>query len=137
MHLAPLMVTAHKLRIGEDGDDLAQESVFENDIFDDGAAKKADPEHSVLPPDLPSACSEEEDEWSPNLKRSKKSVKGLKARNKAGSERSKDREADQMRKATDLKLSVSLRLLAEIYGCLLYTSPSPRDQRGSRMPSSA
>ena len=33
------------------------------------------------------------------------------------------------------------RLLAEgsdaIIGCLLYTSPSPRDQRGSRMPSSA
>ena len=26
---------------------------------------------------------------------------------------------------------------AAIYGCLLYTSPSPRDQRGSRMPSSA
>ena len=26
---------------------------------------------------------------------------------------------------------------AEFYGCLLYTSPSPRDQRGSRMPSSA
>ena len=26
---------------------------------------------------------------------------------------------------------------ADIYGCLLYTSPSPRDQRGSRMPSSA
>ena len=25
----------------------------------------------------------------------------------------------------------------ENYGCLLYTSPSPRDQRGSRMPSSA
>ena len=25
----------------------------------------------------------------------------------------------------------------EVYGCLLYTSPSPRDQRGSRMPSSA
>ena len=24
-----------------------------------------------------------------------------------------------------------------ILGCLLYTSPSPRDQRGSRMPSSA
>ena len=24
-----------------------------------------------------------------------------------------------------------------IDGCLLYTSPSPRDQRGSRMPSSA
>ena len=24
-----------------------------------------------------------------------------------------------------------------IYVCLLYTSPSPRDQRGSRMPSSA
>ena len=28
--------------------------------------------------------------------------------------------------------------LAQIFnGCLLYTSPSPRDQRGSRMPSSA
>ena len=26
---------------------------------------------------------------------------------------------------------------AERTGCLLYTSPSPRDQRGSRMPSSA
>ena len=27
--------------------------------------------------------------------------------------------------------------LTHIRGCLLYTSPSPRDQRGSRMPSSA
>ena len=27
--------------------------------------------------------------------------------------------------------------LKSIYSCLLYTSPSPRDQRGSRMPSSA
>ena len=26
---------------------------------------------------------------------------------------------------------------APLYTCLLYTSPSPRDQRGSRMPSSA
>ena len=25
----------------------------------------------------------------------------------------------------------------DLDGCLLYTSPSPRDQRGSRMPSSA
>ena len=25
----------------------------------------------------------------------------------------------------------------KVKGCLLYTSPSPRDQRGSRMPSSA
>ena len=29
------------------------------------------------------------------------------------------------------------RGLAQHLGCLLYTSPSPRDQRGSRMPSSA
>ena len=28
-------------------------------------------------------------------------------------------------------------VVAEYYNCLLYTSPSPRDQRGSRMPSSA
>ena len=27
--------------------------------------------------------------------------------------------------------------IQEAYACLLYTSPSPRDQRGSRMPSSA
>ena len=29
------------------------------------------------------------------------------------------------------------REMAAAYSCLLYTSPSPRDQRGSRMPSSA
>ena len=31
----------------------------------------------------------------------------------------------------------ALELIAEVKACLLYTSPSPRDQRGSRMPSSA
>ena len=30
-----------------------------------------------------------------------------------------------------------LFLVANVWDCLLYTSPSPRDQRGSRMPSSA
>ena len=30
-----------------------------------------------------------------------------------------------------------LELFTVMDGCLLYTSPSPRDQRGSRMPSSA
>ena len=30
-----------------------------------------------------------------------------------------------------------INVLARFYDCLLYTSPSPRDQRGSRMPSSA
>ena len=29
------------------------------------------------------------------------------------------------------------KLLEKFPNCLLYTSPSPRDQRGSRMPSSA
>ena len=29
------------------------------------------------------------------------------------------------------------KMLEQGLGCLLYTSPSPRDQRGSRMPSSA
>ena len=28
-------------------------------------------------------------------------------------------------------------MMADVRACLLYTSPSPRDQRGSRMPSSA
>ena len=35
---------------------------------------------------------------------------------------------------TDIKQNSSL---AGANACLLYTSPSPRDQRGSRMPSSA
>ena len=33
--------------------------------------------------------------------------------------------------------SLLVRKEGKGYGCLLYTSPSPRDQRGSRMPSSA
>ena len=36
-----------------------------------------------------------------------------------------------------LILAIILFLLALLSSCLLYTSPSPRDQRGSRMPSSA
>ena len=35
------------------------------------------------------------------------------------------------------RLSITEQRLAGVYSCLLYTSPSPRDQRGSRMPSSA
>ena len=41
----------------------------------------------------------------------------------------------------DFVLAMSLILSLDVHihwvGCLLYTSPSPRDQRGSRMPSSA
>ena len=33
--------------------------------------------------------------------------------------------------------SVCEKWLIDLFACLLYTSPSPRDQRGSRMPSSA
>ena len=33
--------------------------------------------------------------------------------------------------------ATTLRRYEMLGGCLLYTSPSPRDQRGSRMPSSA
>ena len=33
--------------------------------------------------------------------------------------------------------SIRPELWLDLYSCLLYTSPSPRDQRGSRMPSSA
>ena len=35
------------------------------------------------------------------------------------------------------KIREEVQRVLESYGCLLYTSPSPRDQRGSRMPSSA
>ena len=34
-------------------------------------------------------------------------------------------------------LSASLRAEGDLYACLLYTSPSPRDRQKSRMPSSA
>ena len=34
-------------------------------------------------------------------------------------------------------IGFSVVMLGALYICLLYTSPSPRDQRGSRMPSSA
>ena len=36
-----------------------------------------------------------------------------------------------------MKLDLAAGVDVEIKLCLLYTSPSPRDQRGSRMPSSA
>ena len=35
------------------------------------------------------------------------------------------------------ELDIRNKDVRPIYTCLLYTSPSPRDQRGSRMPSSA
>ena len=40
------------------------------------------------------------------------------------------------RTGDDASVSTSVVPVANV-GCLLYTSPSPRDQRGSRMPSSA
>ena len=39
--------------------------------------------------------------------------------------------------STPIELLTFVTRLRELSGCLLYTSPSPRDQRGSRMPSSA
>ena len=35
------------------------------------------------------------------------------------------------------KIESKLRDVARLQGCLLYTSPSPRDRQKSRMPSSA
>ena len=40
-------------------------------------------------------------------------------------------------KAAEKLVTSHLRLVAKIAICLLYTSPSPRDSRKSRMPSSA
>ena len=40
-------------------------------------------------------------------------------------------------KLRDIPIIVISALDGEMDACLLYTSPSPRDQRGSRMPSSA
>ena len=59
-----------------------------------------------------------------------------------------DTPTARMRPDGELSLSISSQGSVDIYSmnfqatpwletCLLYTSPSPRDQRGSRMPSSA
>ena len=37
----------------------------------------------------------------------------------------------------NLPSAIGFQIVGDNYVCLLYTSPSPRDQRGSRMPSSA
>ena len=42
-----------------------------------------------------------------------------------------------MKTSENVAIAVALTYLGYDIGCLLYTSPSPRDQRGSRMPSSA
>ena len=47
-----------------------------------------------------------------------------------------DRKDLQMRVAVAMVFLV-LGKIVTVLTCLLYTSPSPRDQRGSRMPSSA
>ena len=49
------------------------------------------------------------------------------------------KEVDRMRQVKVIRLKFSCRLFEMVTQlcCLLYTSPSPRDQRGSRMPSSA
>ena len=45
---------------------------------------------------------------------------------------------DEIKHSTDFGLStVTIKASEVLKHCLLYTSPSPRDQRGSRMPSSA
>ena len=42
-----------------------------------------------------------------------------------------------LKRKTKKKVKDIAEKLIKLYACLLYTSPSPRDQRGSRMPSSA
>ena len=47
-----------------------------------------------------------------------------------------EREANNTTLARFIR-NLESRIYAQLSRCLLYTSPSPRDQRGSRMPSSA
>ena len=50
----------------------------------------------------------------------------------------KDCAAQAAKREAQLELEKRLEEVGALFGvCLLYTSPSPRDQRGSRMPSSA
>ena len=44
---------------------------------------------------------------------------------------------ESIRRWVKSSTSQDLGYVEQLYTCLLYTSPSPRDQRGSRMPSSA
>ena len=53
------------------------------------------------------------------------------------SRRSNICNASARAKARKASLIDSTRMRQLLQTCLLYTSPSPRDQRGSRMPSSA
>ena len=46
------------------------------------------------------------------------------------------RENERLRQDL-IRLEASIRQYRELEGCLLYTSPSPRDRQKSRMPSSA
>ena len=44
---------------------------------------------------------------------------------------------DQLSDLTVIEAAELSKMLEEKWGCLLYTSPSPRDRQKSRMPSSA
>ena len=46
-------------------------------------------------------------------------------------------DTDRSRKQTQQESELTYRGQKYVVGCLLYTSPSPRDISGSRMPSSA
>ena len=50
---------------------------------------------------------------------------------------SKDENSYASRKCSGMCLDAIGPIMPELIGCLLYTSPSPRDKRQSRMPSSA
>ena len=57
---------------------------------------------------------------------------------RALTKRTSDEEAEyQLTIVNEMPLERTLSVTDALYTCLLYTSPSPRDQRGSRMPSSA
>ena len=55
----------------------------------------------------------------------------------AAKERKGDMVSEQLATVESLKVLRAKRKEAFIRSCLLYTSPSPRDKRQSRMPSSA
>ena len=53
------------------------------------------------------------------------------------SEREEEMSEAMMQYKLLQRVETKMDAFARYYFCLLYTSPSPRDQRGSRMPSSA
>ena len=90
--------------------------------------------------DYDRSVDEEGDEEEETVRDERRSRSKMEASSSSSSSRTTRKNAQRSRISTSKSTSPSSPSAKEgtqINHCLLYTSPSPRDQRGSRMPSSA